>query len=216
MTPSPSDPQMSFALLAIMSGLCAVIYPFLTSLTWSRSLVKTLAIAPLAVWSHMIGFPVLAAGLALSAIGDLALSRPGDRAFLIGMLGFAAAHLIYAWMFYAGGLVPLGGWQSLALVPVIGVALWLGPVFAAKAGALALPVFVYVGIIGVMGATAVMQPMGAGQVIALIGALLFMASDAILGQEKFLNRHWPGQGLAIWGLYYAAQVALFVGFVWIG
>lgn len=205
-----------FLVLAVLSGLCALLYPFLHRVSWPRSVVKTVAVGALALWAYVLGFPILAAALALSALGDLALSRDGERAFLIGMLAFGAAHLLYALMFYWGGLGALGGWETLGIVLIGAAAAWLGPRYAAKAGNLAIPVLVYVSIIALMAALAVMQPHGAGQAITLIGALLFMTSDAILGQEQFLRQTWRGQGGTIWGLYYLAQVCLFIGFVWIG
>jgi uncharacterized membrane protein YhhN len=149
----------------------------------------------------------LALALGLSALGDFALSRPGDRAFLIGMLAFALGHLIYAGLFYSGGLVALGGLQAVSVVVVAAAALWLGPLFASKAGPLAIPVLIYVAIIGLMGASAVLQSSGPGQTITTIGALMFMLSDAYIGQEKFLKHHWPLQSHAIWGLSYLGQVA---------
>lgn len=177
---------------------------------------KTLAVAALGGWAYLIGFPVLALALGLSAVGDLMLSRTGDRAFLGGMLAFAAAHLTYFALFYAGGFSALGGWQITGAAAVILLALWLGPVFASTAGNLAIPVLAYVAIIALMGVGAALQPSGAGQAITLLGAIFFMASDAFIGQEKFVKHHWPAQSHAIWGLYYIGQVLLFVGFIWIG
>lgn len=205
-----------FTLLAVLSASSALCFTFWSGESWPRSLCKTLAVGALCVWAYAVGHPVLALALGLSALGDLALSRPGDRAFLIGMLAFALGHLTYFGLFYSGGLVELGSRQSVLVVGVAAAALWLGPVFARKAGALAIPVLIYVAIIGLMGAGAVLQPSGAGQTITLAGALLFMMSDAFIGQERFLQHHWPVQSHAIWGFYYLGQVALFVGFIWIG
>lgn len=62
-----------------------------------RSLVKTASVACLALAALAAGAPpAIAAGLALGALGDWFLSRPGDRAFLAGMAAFGAGHLAYA------------------------------------------------------------------------------------------------------------------------
>lgn len=206
-----ASPEVIKALAAI-SVASAFLYPLIKQLSWRRSVVKTLAAGALALWAVVLGHIWLAAALALSALGDLALSREGEKAFLIGMIAFALAHLAYVFLFVSQGFVPFGGWETLAVLVILGIGLWLGPLYAANAGLLAIPVLVYVALIALMAVTAVMQQDWAGRWITLAGALMFMASDAILGQEQFLKRHWRGQGLAIWGLYYAAQVALFVGF----
>lgn len=205
------NPEVIKALAAI-SVASAFLYPLIKQLSWRRSVVKTLAVGALAIWAVLLGHFWLAVALALSALGDLALSRDGEKAFLIGMLAFALAHLAYVFLFVAQGLVPFGGWETLAVLVILGIGLWLGPLYAANAGLLAIPVLVYVALIALMAVTALMQQDWAGRWITLAGALMFMASDAILGQEQFLKRHWRGQGLAIWGLYYTAQTALFVGF----
>ena len=76
-----------------------------------------------------------------------------------------------------------------------------------KAGPLALPVAAYVLAIAGMGFGGVTL---GGQVFAGVG--LFMASDAILGAEKFLmaqdsgKRRWSSA--AVWALYYSGQVLI--------
>ena len=71
----------------------------------ARSIRKSLPVALFAMAAVAEGAPVLLiAALALSAVGDFALSRPGSKAFLIGMIAFAAAHLAYIIV-----MVTLGG-----------------------------------------------------------------------------------------------------------
>ena len=49
------------------------------------------------------------------------------------------------------------------------------------------------------------------------GALLFMASDGLLAAEKFLvaaiSPHRVWMRFSVWGLYYAAQLAITLGFL---
>ena len=59
--------------------------------------MKTASVALLALAGWMLGAPAwIVAGLALGALGDFALARPGTAAFLAGMAAFALGHLAYA------------------------------------------------------------------------------------------------------------------------
>jgi uncharacterized membrane protein YhhN len=86
----------------------------------------------------------------------------------------------------------------------------MGFVMVRKAGPLALPVAAYVLAIAVMGLGGV--TLGG---LVLLGVLLFMASDAILGSEKFLmpeaSRLRRLTGPAVWILYYAGQALITLG-----
>lgn len=150
-----------------------------------------------------LGAPVLALGLALSALGDFALSRDTERAFLSGLISFAAAHIAYIALFWSGG-VPGGAVVLVALA--LSTELWLTP----HTGALRWPVRAYVAIICTMGAVALGQP------AAWPGAVLFIASDLVLAVQLFRMR--PGTarhrlaGRVLWGLYIAAQALIFAGF----
>ena len=76
----------------IMSAGAAVIYAVIvnTRPTLARTVVKTLAVALLAVLAIVENGPLLLfGGLALSAVGDAFLSRDGDRAFLGGLASFS-------------------------------------------------------------------------------------------------------------------------------
>ncbi|MGH1414255.1 MAG: lysoplasmalogenase family protein [Pelagimonas sp.] len=214
----PAAMQPIEQVLAAISVVSAVAYPFLSGTSWHRSGAKTCAVGALAVWAAWLGFPWVAIALVLSAMGDLALSRPGDKAFLIGMVSFGLAHLTYVALF-AAHVTPqvLGATNPrvLLMLAILGLGSVLGRAYARNAGALAVPVRAYVVIIVVMGLMALLLPASAGGSMATLGALLFIGSDAILGQEQFLKKHWRGQGIAIWGLYYLAQAALMIGLIWL-
>ena len=185
----------------------------------ARSAVKTLAVALLAVLAGMQGGPLLLVlALALSALGDLFLSRDGDKPFLAGLASFLGAHLAYVALFVMLG----GGFAAFATTPSRGVA--VGAAVLLGLGMLALlmrrvgpelrlPVTAYVAAILAMVATAL--TLDAPLVIA--GALLFMLSDALLATEKFLlpaisqQREW--MRYAVWGLYYLGQLAITLGLV---
>ncbi len=75
------------------------------------------------------------------------------------------------------------------------------------------PVAVYVAAILGMGIAALTLP----SLAVIVGAVLFMASDAILAAGKFLLAEAsPRQSIvrpAVWILYYVAQAAITLGFL---
>jgi len=180
---------------------------------WSRSIRKTLPVALFTLAAYVEAAPLLlVAALALSALGDLALSRPGERAFLAGMVAFACAHLAYiALMLARGSDLQMSLWPLILPLLLIGASTewWLRP----HTDDLKWPVRGYVVIILVMGIIA----LGLPQIrwIALWGAMLFVVSDLILSIETFVldqddpRRKWAGK--AVWITYISAQIGLFWG-----
>lgn len=206
----------------VTAALCALAYLPMTRRTPSlgRSAVKTASVAMLAVAALLAGGPhFLVLALALCAVGDWCLSRPGERAFMAGVAAFAAGHLAYVGVFLAQpGSDPAWLLDPPRLILLAGLAvfgavmLWL---LLPRAGALAGPVAVYVPIILAMGVAALTLPAGI-LATALPAALAFMASDSILAIEKFvLPEDHPANGaaaLAIWVLYWGAQLGFFLAF----
>jgi uncharacterized membrane protein YhhN len=201
--------DMTVLAFALVSALAFAIYLFMLNQPTSvgRTVAKTLAVGILAVLALAAGGPnLLVAALALSALGDAFLAHEGDAAFLGGLGSFLAAHILYAVLFvtsgdgFTGATVP-------GLLAVAGFAVAVGFVMVRKAGPLAWPVAAYVVAIAGMGAGGVTL---GGQVLA--GVVLFMASDAILGSEKFLiAENSPVRrvtGLLVWALYYSGQVLI--------
>ncbi|ESY55065.1 MULTISPECIES: lysoplasmalogenase family protein [unclassified Mesorhizobium] len=205
----------------IFSLVAAVIYAFTLDMrpTLARSAAKTLAVAMLAALAFMQGGPLLlVAALALSAVGDAFLSRDGEKAFLGGLASFLAAHVLYVPLFLrsGGGLDVLSAetWRGVialamaAFAVVMLAALWrrVGP-------RLRVPIGVYIAAILAMGISALTldNPWVIG------GAVMFMASDGLLAAEKFLvpaiAPYRAGIRYAVWVLYYAAQLAITLGFL---
>ena len=173
-----------------------------------RSVIKTIPLSALAVFAAANGAPwLLVAALGLSALGDLALSRNGDRAFLTGLISFAAAHLCYVAL-----LVPWAQWPALLPALVI-VALacstlvWLLP----YTGKLRLPVAIYVALIGAMGLSATAQT----DAIIWIGAALFLASDTVLAVQLFRlpegSKWHAAASVSLWAFYVLGQYLLMRG-----
>ncbi|PTQ72626.1 lysoplasmalogenase [Celeribacter persicus] len=196
-----------------IAGVAAVAYLPLTArppARW-RSGIKTLPVAVFALIGGLSGAPLLLiAGLALSAFGDWALSRPGERAFLIGLIGFALGHLCYFVLF--AGLEHLAFWTVLPFVVLaLSTELWLAP----HTGGLKIPVRIYVLLICAMAVAAVNLPHTLR--LASVGAVAFVLSDLILAIQMFrldkagaLSR---GAGYALWVLYVVAQALILAAFV---
>jgi len=180
---------------------------------WSRSIRKTLPVALFALAAYFQGAPVLlVAALGLSALGDLALSRPGERAFLAGMLAFASAHIAYIVLMVALGTGPQPAqWPLILSLVALGISteFWLRP----YTGALKWPVRGYVAIILAMALAAPGLPETRNA--ALWGAMLFVVSDLVLSIETFVmnvSNPWRKRaGKAVWISYIFAQIGLFWG-----
>ena len=169
--------------------------------------VKAASVAALALAGIAGGAPgPVVAGLVLGALGDFALARPGERAFLAGMAAFAAGHLAYAGAFAGAAGMPSLPVLAAGVVLAAGAAALLGP----RAGPLVWPVRGYGAVIGAMAACALALPDPA----ARAGAALFVASDALLAVALFRA---PGQGalrplgLAVWSCYWLGQALILLG-----
>jgi uncharacterized membrane protein YhhN len=143
------------------------------------------------------------AALILSLAGDVFLMLPTD-AFVPGLAAFLVAHVCYIAGFWTDG--PAG--IAFAIAVVI-VALVLTPVAVRILRAirtqpeLRVPVTAYIVVIATMLATAV----ATGNVVAAVGAGLFVASDSMIAWDRFV-RPFPGAGVAIMVTYHVGQAGL--------
>lgn len=202
----------------VLSVVAAVIYAVVldTRPSLLRSAVKMLAVGLLAVLAIIQGGPMLlVAALALSAIGDACLSREGDRAFLVGLASFLAAHLLYIALFVSLSLgfdVILVPWRmTMAGVVALLILVMLVLVLRRVSPGLRLPILLYGVAILAMGMAALTQE----NVLVITGAVLFILADGILAAERYLvsaiSPHRPWMRHAAWGLYYTAQLFIALG-----
>lgn len=196
----------------------ALAFPLLGTGGWAASAAKTGSVLTLAAAAALAGGPgLLVLALGLSALGDLALSRPGERMFLGGVAAFGAAHVVYTVLFLglSGRLDPFAfdalRWAGLGvLVLLLGIG---AAVIVPRAGALLGPVAVYVGLIGAMALAAL--HLAPGLWLAVAGAALFVVSDLCLALERFVLA--PGGraarlcGAVVWPLYWLGQAAIALG-----
>ncbi|PCH65712.1 MAG: lysoplasmalogenase [Rhodobacteraceae bacterium] len=186
-----------------------------------RSVTKTLAVALLALAAVSVSVSgLLAAALALCALGDWLLSRDGDGAFMAGIGAFAAGHLAYVALFVTH---PLADSARLLQAPqiwfVAGFALLglaMAALLAPRAGALKGAVLGYIPVILGMGVAVLVLPGQGALGGALPAALAFVVSDLVLAFETFvLGKDHPLRRITpylIWPLYWGAQAGFLMAF----
>lgn len=122
--------------------------------------------------------------LALGLVSDVFLMLPRDM-FLAGLIAALVEHLAYISGFRTREL-NVGLLIVAAAIALLSVAVFLPPIYRAIGvanRALVLPVLVYVTVFVVMVASAG----GTGSLVALVGALLFFYSDAVLAWNRFVR-----------------------------
>lgn len=146
-------------------------------------------------------------GLTFSLGGDIALMFKGDKPFIIGLISFLIAQMVYSIAFLS--LTPFSGSDIFPsfLLLVIASAVY---VFLYKGlGSMRIPVAVYSLIVMFMvsRAVAVMFQKHVDiipSLLLVIGAGLFYISDMILALDKFRIRI-PNNALYILSTYFSAQ-----------
>jgi alkylglycerol monooxygenase len=123
---------------------------------------------------------LLVVALAASLAGDVLLLPPGR--LLPGLVAFLVGHVAYAFAFaqFEGS----AAWLLAGIVAAVGVGLTAGRrlVAAARPSGMAGPVAAYLAVISAMAIAATRTGMPA----AIVGAWLFVASDAMLGYGQFV------------------------------
>ena len=203
-----------FAVSAIFSLVYLVTRP-LTASDWPV-IFKVLSILLLAV----LGFrtkALLGTALALSSLGDffLGFRQLGhlgeDSLFLLGLGTFLVAHLVYIVLFRK--YWPLVWWKSAPARKsgILTILVALGGVLAilrSSLGSMLIPVVVYSLVLACMGISAMLAELGNPR--AALGALLFIASDAMIAISKFRGS-FTGSDQLIWITYYSAQFLILSG-----
>jgi len=183
--PGPAWILAAFGLAAAAGFLAGIELPSAPL----RLVAKPIPVLCLAAWVAGAGRrssarPVCA-GLLLSALGDVLLEA-SPRLFLPGLVAFLGAHLAYT-----AGFVRAT--RRAALLRALPFALWgaLGYLaMRAGLGTLQVPVAVYMTAICVMMWRAAAMagqdgPVRRAEWLALAGAVLFAASDTLIGLDRF-------------------------------
>jgi alkenylglycerophosphocholine hydrolase len=203
---------MKTVLLVVAAALAASLYlvGLALDLFWLKLLMKPWPVIALAVAVWQLAGPGagrrIAWGLVAGAAGDVCLALP--HAFLPGMIAFAAGHGLYVAAFVQWS-------RTTALVLLLPVTIYAGTGLALMlpdAGALTVPLIVYVAIIAAMiwrAAACALEPREDWLLRwgPLAGALLFGFSDTLIGIHRFAEP-LPGAAVPIILTYWAGQ-ALF-------
>ena len=211
-----------FSLLTL-SGMCAAAYGVVLTHqppNLTRTLIKGAAVGLLALVSVQMQAPVLLTlALMLGTLGDILLASPRGIRFLAGLGAFLLGHLAYAALFFGigDGIETLidAPWRAIAALAVLVASVWVVHRLRPHMGAMTGPVMAYAGVSVVMAWAALTLPIGSGFGLAVIGAALFILSDAILGFDLF---HPPAparlrrfMATGLWSLYWAGQAMMLTG-----
>lgn len=148
------------------------------------------------------------AALTFCVLGDVFLMLPRD-AFVPGLASFAVAQVLLVISFvsddvHVGGLV-----VGLAVTVPMAVVLarrFVSAIRRVGRAELVAPVCAYLVVISAMAVTSI----AAGAVVAIAGALLFMLSDSLIAESRFVKeRAWHGVGIMV--TYHAALAGLVLG-----
>ena len=202
---------LPWALLTLLS-LAVLLVAEARGVRWLQLLSKPLASLGFVglglVSGALSSFPghVLFVGLALCALGDVALMFKGRGWFLAGLIVFLLGHVAYVAAFGLAGLSTV--WALVALAAVAAVAVpvmrWLWPNVP---GPMRGPVVAYVLVISVMVAAAA-GAVGAGASAWLgLGAVLFYLSDLFVARQRFVVTASVNRLLGL-PLYYGGQLLL--------
>jgi len=143
--------------------------------------------------------PWLIAALCLGLLGDVYLMLPVDL-FVPGLAAFLLGHLAYIADFHA-----TLGWRLFWFAVVVGATFPVSGriIGAVKEGNLRVAVIVYFAVISFMAASA----FASGLKLAAVGAALFVASDAIIAWDRFVQP-LPWGRVAIIVTYHLGQFGL--------
>ena len=215
---------MSTALL-ILSVVATLLYGtrfFAAPGGWTKAVVKTGAVGALAAHAFVAGAPwLLVAALVLSSLGDFFLAFDGETPFVAGLGSFLLAHVVYVVVFRQMGL-PLAvigdeTGRLIGAIAIVAVCLGLIGWLWGHLGPMRAPVVAYTVAIVAMVVSALALD---GRPLAILGAFAFAISDACLAAITFrlkdgrLASLWLP--LAVWWLYWGAQVAILAGVVGLG
>ena len=173
---------------------------------------KWLSIASIAVWVMLRAQRpelFLAIALLIHSVGDVVIAVGP----LIGAIAaFLLGHLCYTalfWQLRERG--PLATWRKVLIAGLVLYALGFGSYLIPKVeGVLQPAVAIYCGCIMVMAIFAARVTKGG--VVPVVGALLYVFSDSLIGQSEFVER-LPGSGYLIWPTYFLGQWAIVWGLV---
>ena len=152
----------------------------------------------------------LIGALLASATGDFLLAMPWwEPSFVLGLAAFLVAHLCFL-----AALVPLCAASAPRLVAAgavvagcVALLIWFWPSLVDEG--MAIPVTVYIAVLGAMVCAALLARLPTPW--TALGALCFAVSDAMIGVDKFV-RGSEALAVPIWWVYAASLMLITAGF----
>ena len=189
-----------------------VVARFLEIDGFAQPVWKAAGIALLGVFAVRMGARLAGAGLLASSVGDFVLDIE-PPVWMAGMAAFGVAHILYGLAFLdhvrrhgRGAFGPF--FACLGVILSVGMLIWFMP----GMDALLIPGLVYHAVITAM---VVLALLSKAPWAARAGAVLFLASDAVIALELYKGLgpfgalNWtlyaPAQMLIAWGLVAARQ-----------
>jgi uncharacterized membrane protein YhhN len=128
--------------------------------------------------------------------GDVFLMLPKD-AFIPGLASFAVAQILFTVSFVTGkttaSRVFIGLFVAIPLAALL-ARRFVRAIRASGHAQLVAPVSVYMVVISAMAVGAI----GSGNALAITGALIFMASDSLIAETRFVKeRAWHSVGIMV-------------------
>lgn len=145
---------------------------------------------------HTASWAWLVVALLFCLFGDVFLMLPGNR-FVPGLASFAVAQVMFA-IGFAVGETSGERWlvATVIAVPVASLLArrFVGAIRRSGHPELVVPVSVYVAVITTMAVAAV----ASGSWVAVAGAVVFMLSDALIAETRFVKaRSWQPVGIMV-------------------
>lgn len=161
---------------------------------------------------------LLLVGLGFAWLGDIALSFDGDAWFGLGLACFLVMQVLYVLAYRSvPGPGLLRAWP-LAWIPFVLLWIAVNVALLGKTGVMLVPVLVYSAMLVVMAAQALDLLIRVDRRygwIVFIGALLFVASDALIAFTAFgVFESSRATGIFIMASYALAQAMIAVGFTY--
>jgi uncharacterized membrane protein YhhN len=153
--------------------------------------------------------------------GDFFLMLPDPEKtrkwFRMGLVSFLAGHIFYivAFIQAAKGFHNFAWWSVLLAIPYVLFGAIVSPRLIRHTGKMRIPVTIYIFVIVVMGVCATFlwgTGRAEGIMILMIGALIFMISDAINAFNKFAHEI-PNERIYTMSTYIIGQFLIVYGYV---
>ena len=216
--------SLSFYYIATVSAMCAIFYGFELSdrePALLKSAVKTASTTILMFGSIFLDVPILlTTALMVGAAGDFFISLKQERGFLQSLVAFAIVQILITILFLqysAGFAILITDFYRLAGVILLCIAgVWVTLKMWPHLEGFRWPVLSYTCTVVFMGAVALTLPATWPMYLAIMGAGLFVLSDALIGIGDFVltSNHKLARriGLTTWFSYYGAFALLLAAF----